>query len=173
MYLYTHVFPKLGRILNSDNMFRSMKRQFCSLDACFGSIYRRFRLMSGQFCSINRQFQLTCLCCTLKIHHNNEHWETKGTLSLRRNHYDSHFLAFLARQNHFGGWNFYAMSGLGVSELLQTVSYGSIHETMSPYVPTLIRFGYTFKPGFKLVCQMQNMPLIHKFQHHNVRCSFP
>ena len=42
----------------------------------------------------------------LKIYHNNEYRETRGTLSLRRNHYGSHFLPFLARRNHFGGGNF-------------------------------------------------------------------
>ena len=57
-------------------------------------------------CSMNRQFQLTCLRCSLKIHHNNEYWETKRTLSLRQNHYGSHFLPFLARWNHFGGETF-------------------------------------------------------------------
>ena len=93
-------------------MFRSMKGRFRSLDGRFGSIYRRFRSMSRRFRSMNRRFQLTCLRCTLKIHHNNEYWETKGTLSLRRNHYGSHFLPFLARRNHFGGGNFYGVTGL-------------------------------------------------------------
>ena len=86
-----------------DNMFCSMKRRFRPLGGCFGSMYRQFRLMSGRFCSMKRPFQLTCLCCALKIHHNNEYWQTKGTLSLWRNHYGSHFLPFLAWRNHFGG----------------------------------------------------------------------
>ena len=104
-------FPSWDTFSIQDNMFRSMKRRFRSLDGRFGSIYRRFRSMSGQFCSMNRGFQLTCLHCTLKIHHNNEYRETRGTLSLRRNHYGSHFLPVLARRNHFGGGNFYGMTG--------------------------------------------------------------
>ena len=83
-----------------------MKRRFCSLNGHFGSIYRRFCLMSGWFCSMNRRFQLTCLHCTLKIHHTNKYWETKGTLSLRQNHYGSYFLPFLAQRKHFDGGTF-------------------------------------------------------------------
>ena len=53
----------------------------------FGSIYR-------QLCSMNRRFQLTCLCCALKIHHNTKYRQTKGTLSLWLNHYCSIFCHF-------------------------------------------------------------------------------
>ena len=103
-------------------MFRSIKRRFRSLDGHFGSIYRRFRSMSGRFCSMNRRFQLACLRCALKIHHNNEYRETKGTLSLRRNHYGSHFLPFLARRNHFGGGTFTGMTVPGISSTVYILS---------------------------------------------------
>ena len=109
-------------------MFRSMKRRFRSLDGRFGSIYRRFCSMSGRFCSMNRRFQLTCLHCTLKIHHNNEYRETRGTLSLRRwTTGGGHFLPFLARRNHFGGGNFYGMTGLCVYMCMPAC----VHEYMS------------------------------------------
>ena len=110
VYLYPDVIPSWDAFSILNNMFRSMKRRFRSLDGGFGSIYRRFRSMSGRFSSMNRQFQLTCLHCVLKIHHNNEYRETRGTLSLRRNLYGSHFLPFLAWRNHFGGGNFYGMT---------------------------------------------------------------
>ena len=106
VYLHPDVFPKLGRIFNSG--FDEQATLLIGWVHLFD--LRRFRSMSGQFCSMNRRFQLTCLHCTLKMHHNNKYWETKETLSLWRNHYSSHFLPFLAQQNHFSR-DVYAMIG--------------------------------------------------------------
>ena len=151
--------PRLGRILDPGQHVSFDEKAISLMGWRFGSIYRQFRSMSGRFCLMNRQIQLTCLCCVLKIHHNNENQETKGTLSLWRNHYGSHFLPFLTWRNHFWRGNFYVMTG------------PPLCTPMALHTPMYV--GPTCKLSSSLLAARSTVSSTRHFSSVNVSSAFP